>query len=167
MKYFAYGSNMSSLRLRARTPGARALGVGVLKAHDLRFHKVGQDGSGKCDAFHTNNPADSVVGVLYEIDHFEKGNLDKAEGLGRGYNEKTVNVFNALGEEVTAFTYYATAIDELLSPFSWYRHHVLVGAREASLQQGYIMKIEAVECVEDPDQQRDARQRAMYREYLA
>lgn len=166
MKYFAYGSNMSSVRLRERTPGARALGIGVLKAHDLRFHKVGQDGSGKCDAFHTNDPADAVVGVLYEIDHVEKPGLDKAEGLGHGYNEKTVNVVNALGVEVTALTYYATAIDELLKPFSWYQHHVLVGAREASLQQGYIMRIAAVECVEDPDLQRDARQRAMYREYL-
>ena len=167
MKYFAYGSNMSSLRLRARTPGAEALGACVLKAHDLRFHKVGQDGSGKCDAFHTNNPADFVVGVLYEIDHFEKAGLDKVEGLGQGYNEKIVKVLNAVGAEVTAFTYYATATDELLRPFSWYLQHVLVGATEASLQQGYIMRIEAVECMEDPDKQRDARQRAIYRENLA
>jgi hypothetical protein len=32
--------------------------------------------------------------VLYEIDAMEKEGLDRAEGLGYGYEEKTVSVCN-------------------------------------------------------------------------
>jgi hypothetical protein len=55
MLYFAYGSNMSVSRLVARTPSAQPLGRCALRGHQLRFHKVGGDGSAKCDAFHTGN----------------------------------------------------------------------------------------------------------------
>lgn len=46
---FAYDSNMLSARLRERAPSARALGVAVLRVHELKWHKVAKDGSGKCD----------------------------------------------------------------------------------------------------------------------
>lgn len=42
--YFAYGSNMLAARLTARR-----LGIATLPAWQLRFHKVGSDGSGKGD----------------------------------------------------------------------------------------------------------------------
>jgi hypothetical protein len=76
MKYFAYGSNMSLARLQARTPSARRLGTAVLESHDLRFHKAGKDGSGKCDVVHTGG-AECVYGVLYEIDA-ERDRLERA-----------------------------------------------------------------------------------------
>jgi gamma-glutamylcyclotransferase len=53
MYYFAYGSNMSLSRLRERVPSAEAVGCFSLNGHDLRFHKLSKDGSGKCDAFFT------------------------------------------------------------------------------------------------------------------
>ena len=46
--YFAYGSNLCFPRLRARVPGVRALGPALLRGHELRWHKRGTDGSGKC-----------------------------------------------------------------------------------------------------------------------
>ena len=49
MRYFAYGSNMSSRRLRERMPGARAESRAILPCHRLAWHKIGKDGSGKCD----------------------------------------------------------------------------------------------------------------------
>lgn len=58
MKYFAYGSNMSLLRLWQRVPSAVRIGVFTLQGHQLRFHKLGKDGSGKCDAYQTNNTLD-------------------------------------------------------------------------------------------------------------
>lgn len=51
--YFAYGSNMLTERLIARTPSARPVGTSLLPGHRLTFHKRGRDGSGKCDAFET------------------------------------------------------------------------------------------------------------------
>jgi len=41
MKYFAYGSNMSLLRLRARVPSAERIGMFTLVEHALRFHTNG------------------------------------------------------------------------------------------------------------------------------
>ena len=78
MKYFAYGSNMSLLRLRERVPSAERLGVFKLEQHVLRFHKIGIDGSGKCDAFLTEDPNASVIGALFEIDK-EAGIKDAKE----------------------------------------------------------------------------------------
>lgn len=163
MHYFAYGSNMSLARLRGRVPGAQPLGCFTLKAHDLRFHKSGKDGSAKCDAYFTPGTADSIYGVVFRIDPAEKPYLDAAEGLGRGYDQKDVTVVDRHGLSVNAITYFATRIDTNLRPYSWYVNHVLIGAREASLPLEYIeAKIASVQSIEDSDQARDAAQRAIH-----
>jgi gamma-glutamylcyclotransferase len=96
--YFAYGSNMSTLRLAVRVPSARRLCIGRLPEHRLMFHKKSSDGSGKCDAFCTGNTSDFVIGVLFDINESEKKALDNAEGLGKGYMEKEVVVTTELDE---------------------------------------------------------------------
>jgi hypothetical protein len=119
MKYFAYGSNMSLLRLRARVPSAERIGMFTLVEHSLRFHKWSRkDKSAKCDALFTGNPEDVVIGALFEIPHTEKGPLDRAEGLGFGYDEKRVTVTDALGNSLDAFTYCAKSTDPSLLPHS-------------------------------------------------
>jgi len=86
MKYFAYGSNMSLLRLRARVPNAERIGMFTLVEHSLRFHKWSRkDKSAKCDALFTGNPEYFVIGALFWIPREEKHPLDRAEGLGFGY----------------------------------------------------------------------------------
>ncbi|WP_281557571.1 gamma-glutamylcyclotransferase family protein [Thalassomonas sp. RHCl1] len=163
MKYFAYGSNMSLRRLQQRTPSAVPIGLFFLAGHDLRFHKVGQDGSAKCDAFYTGSVSDRVYGRLFEIAEQEKYILDHAEGLGAGYEAKLVSVVNDAGFAVNAAIYYATDIDTWLKPFSWYKEHVLIGARECKLAPDYIQKIIRIETIEDPDKYRCAQQRAIYK----
>lgn len=163
MYYFAYGSNMSTSRLRERVPSAEALGCFALGGHDLRFHKSSKDGSGKCDAYFTKITVDIIYGVLYKIDPKEKPALDKAEGLGYGYNQKEITVTASDGSLITAITYVATKIDNNLKPYSWYVNHVLVGAREASLPPQYIeVKIATILAIEDSDKERDMRQRAIH-----
>lgn len=162
MKYFAYGSNMSLRRLQQRTPSAASIGLFSLAKHDLRFHKAGQDGSAKCDAFYTGSAGDRVYGVLFELAQQEKHLLDHAEGLGAGYEEKRVCVVNENGCAVNAAIYYATDIDTRLKPFSWYKNHVLIGAQESKLTFDYIQKIIRTESIEDPDKYRCAQQRALY-----
>ena len=162
LNYFAYGSNMSLARLRARVPSAEKIGPFILAGHSLRFHKCGRDGSGKCDAFVTNNAEDTVVGVLFTIDAHEKAHLDRIEGLGCGYEHKWVCVSDGSGLEYKAATYYASSMDGTLKPYSWYKHHVLVGARESGLPVDYINTIERVEHLDDPDSSRDRLERAVH-----
>jgi hypothetical protein len=153
---------MSLARLRERTPGARRLATCLLRGHSLRFHKAGRDGSGKCDAYATGNPGDVVIGALFEICPGQKSALDAAEGLGAGYEEKAVVLEGAGGGRVAALTYYATAIDESLRPYCWYKRHVLVGARESALPPAYVARIDAIATWRDPDPRREARQLAVH-----
>lgn len=163
MKYFAYGSNMSISRLRKRVPSAESLGCFALKQHDLRFHKSSKDGSGKCDAFYTGDEGFTIFGALFEICPTEKPSLDRAEGLGYGYDEKAIIVHASGGSSFDATTYIATAIDEKLMPYSWYLNHVLIGANEMSLPDEYVQsKICGIQFIYDPDKQRDLRERAIH-----
>lgn len=154
---------MSVPRLRERVPSAEYLGLHTLAEHSLRFHKVSRiDRSAKCDALFTGNPEDLVIGVLFDIPEDEKKPLDRAEGLGFGYEEKTVVVTDANGCALEAVTYYATHTDPALLPYSWYLNHVVYGAKETEVPASYLAVIEATESKEDPDKKRDARERAIY-----
>ena len=138
---------MSTARLRARTPSARFLATGRLLHHALRWHKLGRDGSGKCDvAYRGLGSADVVWGVLFDIDCAEKADLDRVEGLGLGYIEREVSVVTERGER-RAWTYLAKAdkVDPALRPEAWYKAHVLHGAREHGLPKHYVEMIERVE----------------------
>ena len=162
MKYFAYGSNMSLLRLQERVPSAKRLEIVTLRNHQLRFNMGADDGSGKCDSFQTNNSKDIVIGALFEINKNEKYILDTAESLGYGYDEKLVFVENYSGEVFEALIYCAIKIDSLSKPYSWYINHVIIGAKETKVPTEYLAVIESIECIDDPDINRDAKQRAMY-----
>lgn len=149
VRYFAYGSNMLTDRLRERVPSAKAIGIGQLLGHALRWDKrSGRDGSGKCDAEATSLKDDVVWGVLFELDPQEKPSLDKAEGVGDGYLEKTVNVLTEDGL-VTAVTYCATDKDPSLRPYHWYKALVIAGAREHGLPPSYRSRLELVVTVSD------------------
>ncbi len=162
MIYFSYGSNMSLKRLNARISKISRLGIATLFEHDLRFHKVSKkDGSGKCDIFETKDSEHLVVGVVYKIDPLEKPILDTFEGLGYGYEEKQIRV-EMNGGLVSAFTYYATKIDQGLRPLHWYKEHVLRGARENRLPDHYIRKIEMIDSTDDHDIERHARELEIY-----
>ncbi|MDE2907486.1 MAG: gamma-glutamylcyclotransferase [Acidobacteriota bacterium] len=143
--YFAYGSNLSSERLRARVPSARVRGRGRLLHHRLSWHKIGRDGSGKCDIVPTDTPS-VVWGVLYDVARVEKPALDAVEGLGIGYFEKEVQIATDDGKR-PALTYHANPerIDPTLRPRDWYKDYVVRGAREHGLPADYIRVLEQIE----------------------
>lgn len=153
---------MSFPRLRKRIPSAERIGVFTLYEHSLRFHKLSNDGSGKCDVLFTGNSDDYVIGALFEISNDEKKALDIAEGLGNGYQEKSVSVSDDAGNIFEAITYYATNIDSSFLPYSWYLYHVIHGAKELELPVSYINALEATKSKKDPDKERDLRERAIY-----
>lgn len=162
MLYFAYGSNMSTPRLGARLASMECMGVAELAGHRLAFHKVGGDGSAKCDALCTDMPADAVIGVVFRIDARKKPVLDGIEGLGCGYAQKQVLVTAREGGQFDAFFYQATHIDGGLKPFDWYKRHVLYGAREHGLPADYIRDIEAIDSMPDADAARQAAEMSIY-----
>lgn len=162
MLYFAYGSNMSLRRLRQRTPSAEPIDQVALRGHRLAFHKIGRDGSAKCDIIVVDDPDSRVHGVLYRIDVHDRAALDAAEGLGRGYEVRNVEVTSAGGEIANAFTYYATATDATLRPYAWYVQHVLRGARENGLPAHYVAEIATVDTVDDPNSARAAAELAIH-----
>lgn len=154
--YFAYGSNMLTRRLRDRTPSAKPLGIGQIMEHQLIFHKIGRDGSAKCDIFQTGRAGDIVWGVLFEISTGEQYLLDRAEGLGCGYEYKTVRV-KSNKSVIEAGAYYATHINAKLQPFDWYWHFVLQGAKEHGLPNSYLNSLKSWSMVIDPDPERRTR----------
>ncbi len=155
---------MSLKRIRDRVPSATAIGTGKLSGHELKFHKKSTiDGSAKCDIFQNNDPNSKVIGIVFEIDEKGKKVLDKKEGVGFGYEEKNVEIVNSEGNLISVFTYYATNIDNNLKPYTWYKEHVLQGAKENDLPATYIMNLEIVVAIEDPDRERHEKEIQIYR----
>jgi len=152
--YFAYGSNMLEDRLKDRVPSAVVKITGSISGHILKFNKVSTDKlknqSGKGNIERTGNKEDVVHGVVFKFNDAEKPALDDAEGLDKGYAEKTVTVSTPEGE-VEIVTYYATNTNNSLKPYDWYMVHVIKGAIEHNLPKDYIKRLEAVETIEDPN----------------
>lgn len=153
---------MSVNRLKSRTPSAHRLGVFELHEHKLKFHKIGKDGSAKCNALFTGIEADIVEGVVFEIDPCEIVTLDRAEGLGKGYDKLNVLVTNNQGVQLEVFLYFATNTNDSLLPFSWYQQHVIEGAKSAGLSDNYISEIIDINTIIDPDSSRESRELKIY-----
>lgn len=162
MLYFAYGSNMSSPRLRARVPSAQPLGVASTRGRQLVFRKIGRDGSAKCDIAAADERTHGVYGVVFRIDPAHRPALDAAEGVGQGYEPIDLDLVSESGRHISAFAYQATQVDEKLKPYAWYVQHVVRGAIEHGLPPDYIALIHAVAVRSDPDRERHARELSIY-----
>lgn len=156
MKIFAYGSNMNLDRLKKRVPSANKLLNVFVKDYTLKCNKNSKDGSSKANIIKTGNDDDIVWGVIFEIDDSEKANLDKAEGLGQGYNESTLSFLDLQNNSYEAQVYIAdeSAINEELYPYDWYKEYIVSGAKENDLPKEYIEKLEAITFIEDKDTER-------------
>jgi len=157
-KYFAYGSNMRTERLRApsRCPSAEPIGVGVIFGYTLEFSKRGRDISGKATMVHSGKSEEHVFGVVFEVAISERAALDKAEGVGSGYM-RTDDLLVRLqqGREILrAATYIATEADRTLQPYDWYRALVIAGALQHTLPDQWIAMLNQVASVPDPDPKR-------------
>ena len=146
LPYFAYGSNLHPARLAARLAAPRLLGTARLESHDLRFHKRGRDGSGKCSIVPGNG---CVHGAVYALDTADQRALDHIEGVGAGY----ASIVIELPGVGPASTYVATAdaIDDTLQPFDWYLGLVVAGARFQRFPGVYLRALGAISARPDPD----------------
>jgi gamma-glutamylcyclotransferase len=158
--YLAYGSNMWPRRIELRLGACHVAGVVSLEGYALRFHKRGRDGSGKCDAFHTGNPTDTLHGVVYSLTRPQTDLLDEFEGPGYTSHNVTVRARSGM---LAAYAYVARPehVDTNLQPFGWYKSIVMAGARAHALPAHYIESIAAVCSLPDPDTNRDSHHLAM------
>jgi len=152
---FAYGSNMLTARMRERAPSSKVLSVGQLVGFELCWNKRSKDGSGKCSITETGHPNHVVWGVAYEMSADDKSNLDRVEGVGRGYGERAVKIQTESGR-LSATSYYATSISPGIQPYDWYRDLVIAGALEHQLPTEYVQTIQNVATVRDSDAKRVA-----------
>jgi gamma-glutamylcyclotransferase len=158
MLYAAYGSNLHPLRLRRRVPSARLLGNATLDGWSLRFHKRSwRDGSGKCTLVREAGRCAHLA--VYHIAPVERPRLDRAEGLGRGYEHREVEL-PRFGQ---AFTYLGAEshLDPSLAPFRWYRRLVLLGCLRHGFPEAYVERVRRQPAVSDPDPGRRARHVAL------
>ena len=153
--YFAYGSNLHPLRLTERVASANLVGTAQVSGYQLKFHKLGQDDSAKCNLFYTGNTRDTVHGAIYTLAAAHKDDLDKYEGKGMGYTDSQIEIPHA-ERTIHCFTYLAqeTYIVDSLQPFHWYKQLVLQGAHYLGFPGSYLSYIEAVVSFEDPHKAR-------------
>jgi len=135
--YFAYGSNMNSMRMQERTPSAVAIGVACLKHHHVICNKLGQDGTAKANIVPRQNA--STYGVLYEINAEEMELLDGEE---TGYRRAEKTLLNHLNQEIQAQTYVAFRLMHQPVTTGWYKSLMIQGATEHGLPVDYIHTLE-------------------------
>ncbi len=166
LKYFAFGSNLSSARLLQRIPMASVECVAMLHRHRLCWRKNDRGQSGKCDIDFTGDHDHFVYGVVYHMSKADKAELDVYETTGFGYDHKTVEVTALHGEVIKAFTYYALDIDHRQQPFHWYKEHVLRGALEHDFPPHYVEDIRSTQSIDDHDPERHHRELSIYPDKL-
>lgn len=137
-RYFAFGSNMSSARLRARVPSARPLGAGMLEGWRFACNKRGRDGSGKANI--VAREGERVWGVVFEVAAPALADLDRFEG---GYRRIEVEVTTA-GEPVHCHTYVSGELGEALRLRRWYKRHIVDGAEEHRLPRDWRAMLHAL-----------------------
>jgi len=137
MLYFAYGSNMCSVRMRERAPSAVAIGIAHLQHHCVICNKRGQDGTAKANIVPRQNA--STYGVLYEINTNEMALLDTEE---TGYRRVEKMLLNHLNQEVHAQTYVAFRFTHRPVTTDWYKSLIIQGATEHGLPDDYIRTLE-------------------------
>ena len=135
--YFAYGSNMSTERLRARVPLATPMGRAHCYGMRLVFNKVGADGSGKANLVEDSSA--EAWGVLFAIPSSAWTDLDRFEP---GYARVVREFALASGESLAAQVYLGVGEAREIPPHAWYRAHLLRGAVEHGFPDEIVRMIE-------------------------
>ena len=144
MKIFCYGSNMNTERITERCSSSRFISRAKVNGWKLLFNKRSKDKSGKANLIYTGDKS-LVWGVIFDISEDQKPLLDKAEGLGRGYDEYKLIVINDLEQEIECVCYIATDekyLDNNLKPYDWYKEYCLIGAKQHNLPEEWILVLE-------------------------
>jgi len=137
MLYFAYGSNLSSARLRTRVGPVTIHAPAHLPTHEHRFSKPGLDGTGKGNI--SPHPHRSVHGVLYELSPPQLDHLTTFEG---GYRRVSLSVFTITSPTpIPALTFIALSPGNAPAPSPTYLDHYREGFLEHALPTDYARAV--------------------------
>lgn len=150
--YFAYGSNMSSVRLCSRIPSVKVVDQAYLKDRKVLFNKRSTDGSGKANL--VESPGDVTWGVLYEMNDSDVEQLDRIE---KGYQRIKIRVWQPDGETLEAVTYQSTQLTDDPIAYDRYKDLLITGARNHHLPQDYIAYLEQLPAKPDKTKSKPVR----------
>lgn len=145
MLYFAYGSNMARLHMKARCPSAKFVAAARLKDHQLVFDMMARMwGGGVADI----RPAKGQVveGVLWDVAEAEGKRLDEYEQCPQLYRRQPVAV-EARSKTVQAFAYVGARPAGRCAPSRKYIRLLVQGAEEHDLSLGYVDFLEAIKTI--------------------
>lgn len=131
--YFAYGSNMLSMQMEQRCPGAKAVATGLLRGWRFIINSRGV-------ASIVAEEAGSVRGVVWELTDEHLRALDGYEGVPDWYRRRMVDVELPDRGEVACVTYIdeSEGGDEPGPPREGYLEKIVEGATNFHLPETYI-----------------------------
>jgi gamma-glutamylcyclotransferase len=144
IRYFAYGSNLSSGQMIARMgPFPDAFGpprMARLAGYRLAFNMRGETGQIYANIV---QPGEEVIGVVYECAEDALKTMDRYEF---GYHRERVEVVSDGGDVIEAVTYVAEPghVVEGGRPSEEYLQRILRGGREHGLPESYLCRIAAL-----------------------
>ncbi|XP_067144762.1 gamma-glutamylcyclotransferase-like isoform X1 [Centruroides vittatus] len=138
--YFAYGSNLSSDRLKINNPSAVKNTIGKLKGYELSFQGYSDFWKG-ATANITENKSCEVWGTVWQLPENQIINLDKQEA---GYNSIQVRIKTIEGKEMLCKTYQMPE-KQINKPSTIYKAVIVYGAVEQNLPAEYINKLKNIE----------------------
>jgi len=142
--FFSYGSNLLFERIVKRVPSVEVIQLHRLDQFELVFNKRSIDRSTKAN-MRKARAESYLYGVIHKIHLREKADLDKAEGLGMGYE---LDFFESeLDGEIVSIGYYIAKDPDYLTqgrPYDWYLDYVKFGAKENQFPEGYLDNLNSV-----------------------
>lgn len=140
MRYFAYGSNLSTRQMAERCPSASPVGVAVLAGHRLAFTRYSPSwGGGVADV--VPDGEQSVWGLLYELDPPDLAALDAYEG---GYRRVRLSVTAEGGASSRPWSYQVADRARFVAPTPEYLGVIRAGAERLGFPAAYQRALEAV-----------------------
>lgn len=140
--YFGYGSNMNMIALKAKGVTPVSSERAILHNWRLTFdvpHFFQHEG-GVGNVHPSDNPNDSVHGILHECHEEDLPTLDELEALGVVYSREEVEVETYKSQKHQAYVYVGipTRLDESSSPSERYLNILVNGAKLAKLDESYV-----------------------------
>lgn len=143
MILFAFAGNMDVEGFAKRVPSAKKISNARLPGFHFIFNKTADDQSSKANIIQSNDPNESVWGVLIKIDDKERGYFFNQEAWSCDFHLESVNCIDEQENicHAEAFVAEPHAVNTHLLPYDWYIQKIIHLAQHAHLPEYYIKKL--------------------------
>lgn len=134
--YFAYGSNMNEAQMALRCPDSKIVGIARLENYRFLINERGV-------ASIAESQGKVVYGLLWSISESDEKQLDRYEGVGKGfYRKSTLSVAVQENQAVDALVYVASS-NEPGKPRPGYMERILRGATSHNIPIANIEELKS------------------------